>query len=164
MRTNMKFCIAFVLCSAVVSLAQTRTLTNADLAKYRTARENAEREYRENYERLGLPSPEELERKRQIEREETERVAARLRSDRLEKERLELARRLSSWTETRSPIYLINTGTDPGWAGVYYSVPRGRRYSNVRTARGTGYFAGGNFWPAPVPDQRLRPAFGRPRH
>lgn len=40
--------------------AQTPTVTNADLEKYREKRLAAERELRENYEELGFPSPEEL--------------------------------------------------------------------------------------------------------
>jgi hypothetical protein len=42
------------------SFAQTKTVTNADLEKYRQARFTAEAEYRANAKRLGLPSPEEL--------------------------------------------------------------------------------------------------------
>ncbi|MGI8556207.1 MAG: hypothetical protein ACR2LT_07620 [Pyrinomonadaceae bacterium] len=38
----------------------TRTITNADLEKFRQKREQAERDYNENYQRLGMPSPEEL--------------------------------------------------------------------------------------------------------
>jgi len=45
-----------------------RTITNADLEKYRQARIKSDEEYRQNYEKLGLPSPEELER-REAERE-----------------------------------------------------------------------------------------------
>jgi hypothetical protein len=59
--------------AAVCAQAQTnspRTVTNADLEKYRQARVKAEEDYRQNYERLGRPSPEELER-REAERQKS---------------------------------------------------------------------------------------------
>lgn len=46
-----------------------RTVTNADLEKFRQKRLQAERDYRENYEKRGMPSPAELER-REAERRE----------------------------------------------------------------------------------------------
>lgn len=41
----------------------TKTITNADLEKFRQKRLQAEADYRANYEKLGMPSPEELERR-----------------------------------------------------------------------------------------------------
>ena len=62
----MKKRLLFVLCSIFVAAnltaAQTKTVTNSDLEKYRQKRLQAERDYRENYAKLGFPSPEELER------------------------------------------------------------------------------------------------------
>jgi hypothetical protein len=65
-----------------------RTVTNADLERYRSQRLNAERDYRENYERLGFPSPEELDRQLEQSRIEREELSAKLREDRLERERI----------------------------------------------------------------------------
>lgn len=42
--------------------AAKKTVTNADLEKYRQTRQKAEADYRENYKKLGMPSPEELQR------------------------------------------------------------------------------------------------------
>ena len=56
--------LSFILAFSFSAFAQTKTVTNADLEKFRQKRLQAEREYRENYERLGFPSPEELESKR----------------------------------------------------------------------------------------------------
>ena len=39
-----------------------KTVTNADLEKFRQKRLQAERDYRENYRKRGMPSPQELER------------------------------------------------------------------------------------------------------
>lgn len=80
---------------------QIKTITNADLEKYRQKRLQAEREYLENYARLGLPSPAELEAQReQSARERTEL------SMRLEREQLE--REINS---QRHPIYVIQNVT-----------------------------------------------------
>ena len=43
-----------------LGISQTRTITNADLEKYKQKRLAAEKELRENYRELGFPSPEEL--------------------------------------------------------------------------------------------------------
>ncbi|MBK9768953.1 MAG: hypothetical protein IPP63_19145 [Chloracidobacterium sp.] len=73
-------------------MAQNKTVTNADLEKYWQARLAADREYRENYERLGMPSPTELDRRREQSRIETERLSEKLRSAELERERLDVLR------------------------------------------------------------------------
>ncbi|HEX8638861.1 MAG TPA: hypothetical protein VF692_12410 [Pyrinomonadaceae bacterium] len=86
----MKKRLLFILCLTCVaagsSFAQTRTVTNRDLEKFRQKRVEAEREYRENYEKLGFPSPEELERQREQNRYETEEILQRQREQRLETE------------------------------------------------------------------------------
>ena len=53
-----------------------KTVTNEDLAKFRDQRLAAEKEYRDNHERLGMPSPEELEMMRERVVNETERRLA----------------------------------------------------------------------------------------
>ncbi len=60
MRFKIAALMFFIAATAISSMAQNKTVTNADLEKYRQARLAAEREYRENYERLGMPSPTEL--------------------------------------------------------------------------------------------------------
>ena len=72
----------------VVAFAQTRTVTNSDLEKFRQKRLQAEREYRENYEKWGFPSPEELEARRIESRRELTELSARLEAERLEREAL----------------------------------------------------------------------------
>ena len=47
-----------------VAFAQMKTVTNADLEKFRQKRLEAEREYAENYKKLGFPSPEQLKEQR----------------------------------------------------------------------------------------------------
>lgn len=92
MKIRLLFILTLISITAFSAPAQTRTVTNDNLEKYRQKRVAAERDLRENYERLGFPSPEELQR--QIERSRVERseLAARLRAENLEKERLVLER------------------------------------------------------------------------
>src|SRR6187402_2911402 len=82
-----KLCV-LILCliSAVTALAQTKTVTNADLEKFRQQRLTAERQLKENYAKMGFPSPEELEKRNARERAELEQYAERLRNERQQKE------------------------------------------------------------------------------
>ncbi len=54
--TALMFGLVFSL--TVVGFAQTRTVTNATLSKFTEKRLAAERDYRDNYQRMGFPSPE----------------------------------------------------------------------------------------------------------
>jgi hypothetical protein len=56
------FSLIFVTASLAAAQTARRTITNNDLEKYRQARVQAEADYRANYKKLGMPSPEELER------------------------------------------------------------------------------------------------------
>ena len=60
MKLNTAIAVGFVLSAAFAVGAQTKKVTNADLEKYRTERLKAEKDLRENYAKLGFPSPEEL--------------------------------------------------------------------------------------------------------
>lgn len=61
MKKQILLILSLILGLTVTSFAQAkRTLTNADLEKFRQTREQAEREYRDTYQQRGLPSPEEL--------------------------------------------------------------------------------------------------------
>lgn len=71
---------------------QTKTVTNADLEKFRQERLKAEKDYRENYAKWGFPSPEELEARRKQSAKEFSELAARLRAEDLEQARLETER------------------------------------------------------------------------
>ena len=77
---------------SIVVLSQTPTVTNLDLEKYRIERMMAEKEYRDNYARQGLPSPEELERQRQEDQAARIDLMERLRRARQDQERIQLDR------------------------------------------------------------------------
>ncbi|MBK9164107.1 MAG: hypothetical protein IPM21_09355 [Acidobacteria bacterium] len=109
--------------------AQTRTVTNADLEKFRSERLEAERQYRQNYERLGLPSPEELERRRVESAREREELSARLRAERIQREQF-AAMAARAAAEREGSVVIIENGRQQvvGY-GVYgYPNYRGRRY------------------------------------
>lgn len=86
---------------AAIGVAQVRTITNATLERHQQKRLAAERDYRDNYERMGFPSPEELERQREADMAARLELADQLRQARLEKERLELERRSLDLEEAR---------------------------------------------------------------
>ena len=139
------FCIIVGLSGLVA--AQARTVTNFDLEKYRSERIRGETDYRENYARLGFPSPAELERRREKSRIENEEFAAKLRAERLETERSDAAR-------PRSYVYYQNAParTEQIYADFpyFYSYGRYHRYGPRQTYNQPGYYAGGQFWPTPV--------------
>lgn len=87
------FSIALVLSMfAGVSVYAQRTITNADLEPYKQQRLSAERDYRVNYEKMGFPSPEELKRQLDKDRNETFALAERLTQDRMEADRIAIER------------------------------------------------------------------------
>jgi hypothetical protein len=75
-----------ILVGSISLSAQTNTVTNSDLERFRESRLQAEREYRENYARLGMPSPEELAKKRDEDISRIVEMGERLRRERLDRE------------------------------------------------------------------------------
>ena len=155
-----------------LAAAQSATVTNADLEKYRQKRLAAERDLRENYARLGFPSPEELERRNAESARQREELAARLERERLERERIEAEYRAAEFSAGEG-IVVINEQPYRTNAIYGYSYPfgfrsrrgRGHRFRGpvVRwraTPGGVIYEPGGRssfIWtPRPL---RLRPAF-----
>ena len=152
MRKRILFVLVFSFVTTVSIAAQTRTVTNDDLEKFRQKRLAAERDLRENYERLGFPSPEELERQIEQSRAERAELAERIRAETLERERLNIERQRAA-NEARSFNYqnqienyqsnerdvFFNYGYAPT---EFYNFPnfgfpnnrfyRGNRYNNFR--------------------------------
>ncbi len=77
-------CIVFGVSGA--AFAQAKTVTNADLAKFKEKRVKAEKELRENYRELGFPSPEELRIQNEQSAKELSELSDKLRNERLAKE------------------------------------------------------------------------------
>lgn len=86
MKQRSLFVLFVMLALSSFVVAQTRTVTGNDLAKFRKQRLKAERDYRENYARLGMPSPEELESRRVADIKETEQLSNRIRNERIARE------------------------------------------------------------------------------
>lgn len=120
MKKQILLLLSLIFISANFALAQNRTITNDDLGKFREKRLAAERDYRENYERLGFPSPEELQK--QIERSGVERaqLAERLRAENLEREQIAAQAQIaeSEARNNRSQVLPDNYG---GSNGDYFS-------------------------------------------
>jgi hypothetical protein len=178
MKRSVLFLICFIFGATGFAFGQTKAVTNVDLEKFRQKRLQAEKEYRENYKRLGLPSPEELDRRREQSRKENEELSARLRAERLERERIEAEQEairlnyLSSQGQVLVEPSYVPFGTSSyvpfenyGLGYVYPSGYYGRRFPKQRfLPRGqSGYFAGGQFWPTPVRRPQPRTIFRRPR-
>lgn len=110
---------AFAAFTAVSIAAQTKTVTNSDLEKFRAKRVAAERDYRENYTRMGFPSPEELDRQSEKSRVERQELSARLRAERLERERNDLLLAEADRRQTAT-VYFV-TGNGQGNSGTYFN-------------------------------------------
>jgi len=97
--TTTGFCTALVLVFAATAFSQTKSVTNADLEKFRVKRLAAEKELRENYEQLGFPSPEELAKQE----EESRRARAAIVQD-LRRREVEEARREYEAAQQALPV------------------------------------------------------------
>ena len=164
--------IGFILTSAVIGFGQTRTVTNFELEKYQQRRIAAEEEYRDNYKRLGLPSPEELDKQRDEDLKAKIALADQLRQARLEKERLDLERRSLDIQASQQAEDSIVYESDGYYGGAYlggYSTYGGR----IRNGRFRGriYNQGGGYRvtpfqviPQPVQPRPQRMIRREPRH
>ncbi|MFT3742659.1 MAG: hypothetical protein QM785_00050 [Pyrinomonadaceae bacterium] len=154
--------LMFIIAATVVSVsAQRKTITNADLEKYRLERLAAERDYRENYASRGMPSPEELEKRREESRVAAEKLSERLRSEELERERLERVAEYRTQTIVTVPqVQYLDRSYVPQY---YWTDSRGYRTNRNRSGyQQPGYYAGGQFWPTGNRTPS-RPLFARPR-
>jgi hypothetical protein len=134
----------FVVSMVLVGAAQTRTVTNSSLQKFQERRLAAERDYRENYARLGLPSPEELDRQRDLDMAARIELAEQLRRARLEKERLELERR--NLDLEAAALSNVDQAVDQGvYYGGGYIGGFGGFYSGGRFGRRGGFFPNRRF-------------------
>ncbi len=143
-----------VLSMTAIGAGQVRTVTNSTLQKFQEKRLAAERDYRENYARLGFPSPEDLDRQREKDTAARLSLVVQLRDARLEIERSELeSRRLDlEGASLDNAARAEQVGSYDGYGGYlgnygggYYPHGYYRRYHgysrNVRIFNGGGYRA-----------------------
>lgn len=128
-----------------ISQKQTaRTVTNMDLEKYRQQRLKAERDYTENYARMGFPSPEELQKQIEKSRKERDELSARLMAERLRQEQIQ-AELAEAARAAQERVYVVPNGDGTyyyGWPYVYnniYPYP-GRYRGPVRGGNGQPIF------------------------
>ena len=164
MRFRIAALMLFILATVLSVSAQRKTITNVDLEKYTQGLIRAEREYRENYVRLGLPSPEELERRREQSRVETTKLAQHLRAEELERERVDIQR---EQTYFQRGSLVSNPGSYDSRFGYYsYGFGFGGR-GYINRGRNFGfeqpyYVSGGSIWPVGSRTP-ARPIIVRPR-
>ncbi len=169
----MKGKVLFILCSILMTVGfasaqpARRIVTNLDLDKYKQQRLEAERDLRENYEKLGFPSPEEMQAQQKEADLERERLAENLRRERLEREQIYYEQQYFQ-TPNTPDIYLIQNSNGyrsyPFYGAGYYSYPRygGRiRNNNPYFKNGIGPVGGGFFGPRINPYQPNRTLLNR---
>ena len=144
MKFRLLFILIFSFTFVVSASAQTRTVTNEDLEKFRQKRLAAERDLRENYARLGFPSPEELER--QIEQSRADRTAlsSRIEAENLQREHLNIERRRAE-IEARRFNYQTQTTNSSQYADDYYYPSNGYFGFPNSVYRNNFYNRRGNF-------------------
>lgn len=162
MKQKLLFAFCIILGSSVFVGLQTRLVTNADLEKFKLERLKAEAEYRENYARWGFPSPEELDRRREQSRVESEALSVKLRSERLERERTEAERQAREQRAAAYYHYASVLLEQQDSSPLYFlSFGRYRRHPIRQQQYPSGYFAGGHFWPTPTVRHVSRPMWIR---
>jgi hypothetical protein len=145
MKKRLLFVLCFIIGVGNLAFAQTRTVTNTDLEKFRQKRLEAERDYRENYAKMGFPSPEELKRRQEESRRELEELAQRLREERLAREEAEaLQRQIEALEEQVNYLQSLNNANaqfDAGYSGYVPLVSSGGTFFNRRHRRfGSRFF------------------------
>ena len=174
--------IALVLCAVfsctVIGSGQrwygpARTVTNADLEKYRQERVAAAREYESTYVERGQPSPSEIDMRNEERVRDLDELSTKLRSEYLERDlkRADIEARLieslinaqASAAASQMPANnsggVIYSGYSDyyggyGYGGYGYGRNRGRFY---RVPVNGGYVSGGWYWPTSV--QRANTGF-----
>lgn len=157
-KRNLLFILCLIFIAAGVAIGQTRTVTNDDLAKFREKRLQAEKDLRENYERLGFPSPAELDRRFQQESLEREQLSDKLRRERLAREQAERDQAYWDYERAVPDFYFVqNHGAANSSYGSFlsYSGARGRFHRRNRTG-GTYLPGGGYFGPSFNPNQGVQ--------
>ena len=159
MNTRYLLLVFMVLGAAVIVTAQ-RTLTNADLERYRAERMRAEEQLRQQFAQKGLSYDEVMRRNRESQKEMFE-LSAKLRAERIEAERIQAQREASERaTWTRGRFAGMTSYEEPYWSGGWFGASAffgPSRFAAKPIVR-HGYFAGGQFWPA-GPATPPRPAF-----
>lgn len=120
MKKQILLVISLIFSASILTFAQTKTVTNADLEGFRQKRLAAEKDYRENYEKMGFPSPQELAKQLAENQRRLEELSARLQSERLERERTEALRAQNNILETQNNYLQNQNGNYARYRRNYY--------------------------------------------
>lgn len=172
----MKQRVLFFLCAMVAlagfANAQGKTVTNADLEKFKQKRLQADQELKLYYAKLGL-SEEDVVKREAANAKEREELSARLRASRLEQERLDAEARQREIEAAGTPVNVVVPNGGYGYPGYFtywnsYSRQRGRWNGQTRfpviwraTPMGVIYEPGSlpaSIWTPRIP-QRQQPAW-----
>jgi hypothetical protein len=161
MKKQILLFVGFIFIFTNVVSAQKKTVTNADLEKFRQRRVQSEKEYRENYQRLGLPSPEELEKRREQDGKALAELSERLRKERLEREEKQ---RDEEYRRAQYELFLRTYGSQYnqgayngngyyplGYLGAYSYYGYSNGHYNNRFGNRRGFGRGGNFYNPIIP-------------
>ena len=183
------FFVLVAICAFAGFGAAQRSVTNADLQGYRDQRVRAETDLRENYSRLGFPSPDEMARRDDERNKRRDELAASIRQHELEEAKLAMQYQYALEAIRAQQPQQVVMQEDPfqagrlstpfdsyaGYAGYggYYGygslnngwIRGGRRRGGVvfggSVRPQVGYYAGGQYWPQSVsPPQRPVPWAG----
>ena len=141
--------LVFIVLAAVMAAVAQRTVTNSDLERYRQTRVQAEKDLRENYARLGFPSPDAITRRNQESRKELLKLSARLSAERLEQERLDAQVQQAMWLADAARQQYAGGQVAYYDSGAFfpgYYLGGGRLFGSRPRYQQPGYFAGGQFW------------------
>ena len=162
MKIRVLFLVFIIITAVGAAFAQSKTVTNADLSKYKQERVKAEADLRNNYAKLGFPSPEERAQRDAQSAKETVELSARLRNERLERERIDAQNTANSQYNAALLRAAQQQNTveyyAPSYFGGYYFGGRRPRPIGRVGYQQPGYFAGGQFWPT-GPATKPRPLF-----
>ena len=151
--------VLLIMAGTVSAQTTKRTITNADLEKFRQSRLSAEKDLRENYAKLGFPSPEEMERRQEQASIERAKLSDELRQGRLEREQIQFQQDYmrSRQYSSGSVVYLPESNTlvqyAPYYSGAFYNRYRGYRRL---PQNGTYLPGGGYFGPTFNPNQGVQ--------
>jgi cell division protein FtsL len=160
MKTHIFLFTLFCLTAALTVSAQVKTVTNTDLEKFRQQRLQQERDYRENYARRGMLSPEEIDQVLAERRARLETLSDKFRAERLATEQLQtelnIAQQQAAIVYGSEPNYYAPL-YDGGFFGDGFGFPLRHNRRSQQGRVFTDHFAGGQFWQAPP--RAVFPAF-----
>lgn len=112
MKSKVLLILSLILVAASVVSAQKakKTITNFDLEKYRIQREKNEADYRENYAKRGMPSPEELQQREEENARQREELSRRLAAERQLNEQNQMRQQIAEQNARINYLNSVNQG------------------------------------------------------